>query len=166
MSDDFAQSRRGRSNRRRGHDAERDEARYLRRWWPDAKRKPDNGWQAPDGSTFTDCGDIANTPGVVWQVKATSTMSHGELEKAMLAAEEQAVAAGADYAVVIQRRKGKSQPGRWWAWVRIADLVTLGADDLYVSGGLPMLRPLVCLEQDALIPLLVRNGYGREVVTL
>lgn len=153
----------GRSNRRRGHDAERAQARWLRRWWPEAKRKPDNGWQAPDGSSFTDCGDIANTPGVVWQVKAVARMSDGDLEQTMIDAEEQAVAASADYAIVVQRRQGKSDPARWWAWLRIGDLVSLAADDHYLSGGLPTFRPLVRLEQAALLPLLVRSGYGRDV---
>lgn len=76
---------------------------------------------------------------------------------------KQAVAAGADYGILVQRRDGKSDPGSWWAWLTVGDLawlietsrnpdVLLPADQLWDKPAR--------MELADLLPLLHRAGYG------
>lgn len=149
----------GKASRDKGAQAERDLARFLRAWWPDAERAVVTGWKTARRA-FEDRGDIRGTPGLVWQVKAVADMSDATIEGALIDTEAQAVASGADYGVLVQRRLGKSDPGRWWAWLPIGDLGQLATRDL----GSPLRRGAliipVRLQVQHLIPLLLRAGYG------
>ncbi|WP_134663955.1 hypothetical protein [Amycolatopsis sp. CFH S0078] len=153
----------GRANRDKGIRAERDVGRYLRvHGWPDAERKSDNGWKASDRES-ADLGDIRGTPGLVFQVKARGSLSTREITGILAETTEQAMAAGADYGVVVQRRDGKSDPGVWWAWLPAADVGGLieaarNPDALYVAD--PKLGMPVRLELADLVTLLHRAGYG------
>ncbi|WP_052371959.1 hypothetical protein [Amycolatopsis taiwanensis] len=153
----------GRANREKGIRAERDVGRYLRvHGWPDAERKSDNGWRSSD-RVSADLGDIRGTPGLVWQVKARGSLSTLDITGILAETTEQAVAAGADYGVVVQRRDGKSDPGVWWAWLPAADLAALietvrNPDVAHVSD--PTLAMPVRLELANLVTLLHQAGYG------
>jgi hypothetical protein len=153
----------GAASRRKGVKAERDLARYLRTWWPHAERKADNGWKTTDRES-ADHGDIRGTPALVWQLKAAADMNTVDIEHALGDAEDQAVAAGADYGVLVQRRQGKSDAGRWWAWQRVGDLCHLTSGrkvgrKVFSTSGV---EAPVRLELRDLVTLLVAGGYGEE----
>lgn len=142
----------GRSNRRQGADRERDVANYLaRNGFPHAERAGKNG-----NVVRRDTGDIDGVPGIAWQVKSSPTES---IPNALRQAEEQALAAGADLGIVVHKRQRCADPGRWWAWLPLADVG-------YLCRGRNVLqhrhreRP-VCLELGDLLPLLHAAGYGR-----
>jgi hypothetical protein len=149
----------GRTNRSKGAQAERDLAKFLRTWWPHAERAVLTGWKTPSRA-FEDRGDVRGTPGLVWQMKAVADLSDLEIDAALNDTEGQAVAAGADYGVLVQRRPGKADPGKWWAWLPIGDLGQLATRDL----GSPLRRSSVTipvrLQLQHLVPLLLRAGYG------
>ncbi|SFO83269.1 hypothetical protein SAMN05421810_101107 [Amycolatopsis arida] len=130
--------------------------------WPAAERKPDNGWRSVD-RTSADLGDIRGTPGLVWQVKARNPLSSREIATVLDETAQQAVAAGADYGILVQRRERRADPGTWWAWLPAGDLAALieAARDpevLRVSG--PELSVPVRMELADLVPLLRAAGYG------
>lgn len=151
----------GRTNRTRGIHTERDVARYLRVCgWPHAERKVDTGWAALD-RTSRDAGDIRNTPRLCWQVKSSPDLSGERLARAMRETGDQAVAAGADYGILVHRRAGRSSPGVWWAYLPIGDLAVLAIGDSDVLYALDEpARHAARVELGDLIPLLHRAGYG------
>jgi hypothetical protein len=153
----------GRANRARGIATERDLARYLRcNGWPDAERKPDPGWSTVDRSSL-DTGDIRNTPGLCWQAKSAPELTGEKLATAMRQTTDQAVAAGADYGIVVHRRAGKASPGQWWAYLPLGDLAALltGQDGLLIAD--PVREAPVRLALTHLVQLLRRAGYGTRV---
>jgi hypothetical protein len=147
----------GRASRRKGVQAERELAKYLRTWWPGAERSVATGWRTR-GRSLADTGDIRGTPGLAWQLKYRAAMSRAEIEVAMGDAETQAVAGGADYGFLVQRRPGKSDPGRWWAWLRVGDLCALATqqDKVYA----PTVHAPVRVELADLVGLLRTASYG------
>jgi hypothetical protein len=149
---------RGRANRRKGHQSERDLATYLRTWWPDAERKPDNGWRTTD-RTSSDVGDIRGVPRIVWQCKNVDRLNVG---KAMTETATQAVEAEADFGVLVERRPGHAHPGEWWAWVSAFDLAVLLGVDMIPNRlvGVPALQAPVRLELRHVVALLVSAGYA------
>lgn len=150
---------RGRSNRRKGHDAERQLAEYLRQWWHSATRKSDNGWRKDD-LVSADHGDIKGTPGICWQVKYVAALN---VFKSLASTVEQTIAAEADYGILVERREGKADPGRWWAWLTVLDLGRLIGPDDEVLTRLPSSPALVApvrMEVRHLVSLLLLAGYG------
>lgn len=146
-------SERGRSNRRRGLDAERAVARYLRTvGFPQAERAVRTGFNA-GGREVADPGDIAGVPGVVWQVKNTV---REDIAGWMAETEQQRQGAQADLGVLVVRRAGKADPGRWWAWIYACDLAYLATT---AAGGAKTGFP-VRVELGHLVPLLIAAGYG------
>jgi hypothetical protein len=132
-----------RSNRARGHKAERDLARYLRgHGWPDAERLVSAAIRTRD-RTRDDCGDLVGAA----------------LVDALHATTAQTVAGGADYGVLVQRRDGKADPGQWWAHLSLDDLTTLALRD---TARIPEDRPLVPtrLALCHAVALLHAAGYG------
>lgn len=153
-------ARRGRSNRRQGHDAERALAKWLRvNGWPTAARKADNGWRAGE-TVSADHGDIKGTPGIVWQVKHVAKPN---VARWLAETVEQTIAAEADFGVLVQRRDGKADPGRWWAWLTVADLARLLAvGEVLTAAPRAALVAPVCLEVRAVVELLRAAGYGDD----
>lgn len=151
-------SARGKANRRKGHDTERMGAVYLRQWWPEAARKADTGWRRGDIASL-DVGDIRGTPGITWQFKHVQALN---VAKAMAETANQAVAAGADYGVMVQRRPGHADPGMWWAWLTVADIGRLLVPDVLAAWGVcrTTLTAPVRLELQHVVALLLVNGYG------
>jgi hypothetical protein len=148
---------RGRAARRKGHQGERDLAGYLRRWWPDAERKPDSGWRN-SARESADHGDIRGTPLIVWEVKHCRDF---RLSEFMRQTAEQATAASADYGVLVERRDRVGDPGRWWAWLTVADLLLMGGLDLVPRDVDPAtLAAPVRTELRHVVALLVAAGYA------
>lgn len=162
MTPDPDRVARGRASRRKGHDAERDLAGYLRQWWPNAERKPDNGWRT-GGRTSADHGDIRGTGPIVWQVKHAKDF---RLAPFMAQTAEQATAAGADYGVLVERRDRVGDPGRWWAWLTVSDIGSLLTPDApLIAWGVTgeTLTAPVRMELRHVVALLVAAGYATPV---
>jgi hypothetical protein len=150
----------GRASRRKGIQAERDLAKYLREWWPRAERKTDTGWRSKD-RVSEDHGDIRGTGYLVWQLKNVADMSDLDVERALVDAENQAAAAFADYGLLVQRRQGKRDPAHWWAYMRVSDLCSL-ADKRSRKVHAQSLDAVVRIELHDLVNLLVLGGFAGE----
>lgn len=109
--------------------------------------------------TSPDAGDIRNTPNLAWQVKSTPELTGEKLTTAMRQAADQAVAAGADYGIVVHRRAGKANPGLWWAYLPLSDLAALLTGQDW-PGGLDAASP-VRTSRTA-----TAGGDGRKAATL
>lgn len=142
-------SARGRSNRTKGATAERDVAKWLRPWFPDACRAVRN--------TYPDPGDVdCTSPGLFWSVKNTQVESTnawmGELNRKC----------GMRLGILVVKRKGHASPGEWWAWLTLRDLrVLMGFDDSGRSVAWESSLDEPCrMELGALMPLLVAENYA------
>ncbi|WP_424183834.1 hypothetical protein ACOBQX_17905 [Actinokineospora sp. G85] len=154
---DAERSRRGSASRRRGADAERRLATWLR-WngWPHAERAVRTGFRG-GGRTVVDPGDIVGTPALVWQVK---DQAREQVEAWLVETEQQRLgapgAAPADLGLLVVRRRGKADPGRWWVWLPAERFVALVAD----TPAIPHAPQPVRLELGDLVLLLRAAGYG------
>lgn len=111
-------SARGRSNREKGAVAERQLVNWLRdNGWPGAERAVRTGYRTAT-RTSADPGDVTGTPGLVWQMKYTARFEEPGVYAANLAeTEAQRAAAGADHGLLVQRRSGTADVGKWWVHV-------------------------------------------------
>lgn len=135
----------GASNRRRGATCERTVARYLTTWWPDCVRAIRN--------TTPDPGDLANTsPSLWWSVKDCSVERYPEWFA------EMAEKAAGRIGVLVVRRRGCADVGRWWAWLQALDLRELWGPPLDVVT--PIWNRPVRMELGDLVPFLLTAGYG------
>lgn len=145
-----------RAEREKGLRAERDVVRYLRTWWPHAERAVRTGYRTSTRDS-ADPGDISGTPGIAWQVTDRADLEQDAvLTRRLDETEAQRVAAGADLGLLVQRRRGVSDPGRWWVWMdagQFADLCY--ADHVPDRLGWP-----IRTELRHVVPLLVQAGYG------
>ncbi|MEU5847456.1 hypothetical protein [Saccharopolyspora shandongensis] len=150
-------SRLGRANRRRGHDAERAVARWLR----------DNGFTGTERAVRTgyatserqvaDPGDLTGTPGIAWQVKDTERES---VDVWLRELDEQTTTARAEIGLLVHRRRGTADPGQWWAWLRLADLgALLGTPGRHRRERQHPVR----MELAHAVELLHAAGYGNPV---
>lgn len=89
-------------------------AEYLRRFWPYADRAPLTGNK--------DRGDIAGTPGIVWECKNAKTLRISEwLEET----ETERLNATADIGVLVVKRRGYGPAQDQYAIMRLENLVDL-----------------------------------------
>lgn len=147
----------GRANRRKGHDAERAVAKWLRaNGFPHAERAVRTGYTGND-RTVADPGDVAGTPGIAWQIKDCAAE---QINTWLVETEEQRCATHADYGILVQRRRGKADPGRWWAWIDSNALARL----ISGRGGDPWVPKFPArVELHDLTVLLRHCGYGNDV---
>jgi hypothetical protein len=153
----------GRASRQKGAVAERTLAKYLKTWWPESERAVVTGFRTTDRAS-ADTGDIRGTP-FVWQLKYRQYMTDREIRDAMAETQEQTQAAGAVMGFLIQRRPGKADPGKWWAWLPACDLVFLAVEGTFRG---PLATTPIRVELGDLMALLVRAGHpycAREVST-
>lgn len=120
-------STRGRRNRASGASAERDVARYLRLWWPEACRAVRN--------TIPDPGDLdCTSPGLWWSIK------NAQVERLPAWMAELDEKAAGRVGLLVVRRKGHASPGEWWCWMRASDFFGLrglsATDDFPVKAEL------------------------------
>lgn len=138
-------STRGRRNRANGANYERRLAAYLKRWWPDACRGIRN--------TYPDPGDIAEIgPALFVSMKR---VEQERINPWMAELEEKAAGR---LGLLIVRRKGHADPGEWWCWLRLGDLVHLAGDvtSLHAEQDVSPVR----MELRHVMPLLVHSNYA------
>lgn len=115
----------------KGSAAERSLVDYLRRQgWPHAERRLAGATQ--------DRGDIAGLPGVVIEVK---NCARTELGAWVDEAEAERANDNADLAVVWHKRRGTTDPGRWYVTVTGATMARLLAAAGYGDGPDPEQTP-------------------------
>lgn len=111
-------------SRNKGTAAETGVVRWARlNGYPHADRQPLRGGR--------DQGDLTLCPGVIVEVKAhrlpTGVPTRGQLDTWLAQTEAERVNARADVAVLVVKRPGTTDPGRWFAYVTahtLADLLT------------------------------------------
>lgn len=148
-------AKQGRANRRKGHDAERAVATWLRaNGFPGAERAVRAAYVGSD-RVIPDPGDITGTPGIVWQVK---DCAREQINVWLDDTDRQREQADADYGLLVTRRRGVADVGRWWCWLPLDTLLRIG------FGGLPSGWALdnkpVRLELHAVARMLDLSGYG------
>lgn len=152
-------SARGRSNRVKGATGERDTAKWLRPYFPDARRAVVNGWATKDMRT-ADPGDIDGTAGIFWSVK------NCKVEQINPWMAELEAKRDGRLGLLVVKRPGHASPGSWWVWLTLRDLRgLLGFDDgdtLEVWGS--SLDEPCRMELHALMPLLVAANYAQNPV--
>lgn len=149
-------------SKKRGTAAESALVRWARdNGFPHARRK------ALEGAN--DAGDVELVPdqpryagAVVLEVKAVATAATGQPPPALLAAwldetERERANAGADFAALVVKRRGTTDPARWWAYIRLGHLLDLFGYpwDTGETGDAP-----ICLSVESLTRALRANGYG------
>lgn len=119
-------SQRGKSNRRKGAQAERDVVTWLRaNGWPHAERAIATGNRSGDRVRL-DPGDITGTPGLVWQVKDRADITQpAVLYAALSETEEQRGAAMADFGLLVARKRGTRDVGEWTVWMPAHQMLLL-----------------------------------------
>ena len=146
----------GAANRRRGIQAERDLARWLRgNGFPHAERAVRTGFRAAD-RTSADPGDIAGTPGIVWSVKDCAAE---QITKWLVELDGMQGDAGTSgFALLVVKRRGSADPGRWWCWLDLVDVLLLAMPPGTSVPNTP-LHPIRS-EVGRIVPLLHAAGYG------
>lgn len=100
------------NSRDKGLKAERDLVRYLKPWFPKARRLVSTGWSTETGE-HQDEGDIAGTPYLCWQVKNQARPLVGKaLGDVWEETRVQAKATGSVPLLAV-KRAGTADVGRW-----------------------------------------------------
>jgi hypothetical protein len=109
---------------------------------------------------LADGGDIDGTIGLCWQSKSLRPADRAEREVPgwLLEVEQQRAQSGADIGLLVVRRWGTTDVGRWWCFLDTVDLVQ-------ATGGLVAALPAdvvmpVRLELRHAVTLLHTWGYG------
>ncbi len=148
----------GRANRRKGADAERAVAKWLRaNGFPGAERAIRAAYVGSD-RVIPDPGDLTGTPGLVWQVK---DCKREQIANWLFETEQQRSKANATYGMLITRRPGNADVGRWWCWIPLECLLDLAAYG-HPLGGKELGEHPVRLELGTVARLLRINGFGTE----
>ena len=110
----------GASNRRRGKDAERKVAQYLEAHGLGNGRRNLAGYARDHG----DYGPVTDRDGDRWvvEVKSWQDPTPGKVEAAAKEAAREAEHASAPLWVLVVRRPGCADVGRWWAYLPLSDL--------------------------------------------
>lgn len=153
-------AQRGRASRAKGAKFERDIAKAIRPWFPDARRSRDNG-----SSNTSDTGDIAMAgPDLYWSLKDDDKglTSPPGLIAAWMA--EARAKAGGRVPLLVQKRRGHADPLMSWCWLELDALVSLrfrlrgATPDTYPS---VMLAP-VRLEFAPVLQMLTDAGLAND----
>lgn len=140
--------------RTKGAQAERDLAQFLRRWgWESAERVEKTGYRTAE-RVYADQGDVTGVPGVRFQVKYYSgSPSDAQIDEWLSQTQDQAAHAGERLGVLVVRRHGKTDPGRWWAWLTVSGLAEI------MDSPNQGFRP-VCMRLEDLAAVLVEMMYA------
>lgn len=166
----------GKANLEKSKIAERAVVSYLRaHGWPGAERTVRTGYRVA-GRASRDQGDVDGTPGVCVQVKTTTANAEPMVRKWLAETEDQRLAAGADVGLLVVKRIGATDPGRWWTHLRLdalAQVLVRITGPLPADGPVARLAPLgpatvrlgpcatpVRLELSVVVDLLRHAGYG------
>jgi hypothetical protein len=146
-----------------GKDTEQRLARWLREQggFPHAERTVRTGYRNR-GRSLADAGDIDGTPGLAWQAK--SLRPGGPAQRAvdgwLAETEAQRQATGADIGVLVVRRWGTTDVGRWWAFLRVDGLTHMAINP---DAWEPVADVPVRLELRHAAALLRWWGYGQPL---
>lgn len=158
---DVTLARRGRANRRKGADAERSVAKWLRaNGFPGAERAIRAAYVGAD-HVLPDPGDLTGTPGLVWQVK---DCKREQILLWLSETEQQRLAANAVMGLLVVRRRGAADVGRWWCWLDLGTLFDFVGAATWAGVGRELEREPVRLELGAVVDLLRIRGYGDPAV--
>ncbi len=152
------------ANRRNGVVTEQIAARWFREnGFPHCERVVRTGYRTADRDS-ADAGDLALAPGVIAQVKALRPLVAAEAALPRWYEETlaQGAAANADLALLIVRRYGTTNVGKWWAFLpvwNVVDLATIGNPG-YLPTGIAWPARLACSD---VVQLLRAGGYGRSL---
>jgi hypothetical protein len=125
----------------------------------------DNGWPGAERRALRgtlDAGDVTGTPCLAWEVKAgqqAQEPGEGLLTTWMDETEAERRNARADVGVLVLRRRGKGNPGDWWAYLPLGALVALAGVGVKSTSNAP-----VRLRLADLVDELHRAGYGEADV--
>lgn len=129
--------------------------------YPHADRQPLRGNR--------DAGDIALTPGVIVEVKnrrlPTGIPTAVDLTEWMRQTESEREVARADVGILVVKRNGTTDPGRWFAYVTawtIAEIITGTSGAVHVHDDRALGAP-VCLTLADLTVLLRGAGWGQRL---
>lgn len=143
----------GASNRRRGKDTERKVATYLEAHGLGDGRRNLAGYARDHG----DIGPVTDRDGDLWavEVKGWQDPTPGKVEAAAREAAREAEHAAVPLWVLVVRRPGCADVGRWWAWVTSHTAAVLHATDDARLAGTYAAHPddLVCLTLRAWVAL-------------
>jgi hypothetical protein len=158
-------SQRGRSNRNRGLNAERDLCKWLRsNGFPHAERAVRTGFRTLD-RTSADPGDVTGTPGVVWSVKDCAVEQRSVWMAELQGMDDRpANEPGGDppERLLVHKRRGHADPGKWWCWLTLAGLLNLTVDThacQVIAAARDNTAP-IRMELGDVVPLLRSAGYG------
>lgn len=143
-----------------GKDTEQRVARWLRgNGFPHAERTVRTGYRTTT-RTLDDAGDITGVPGLTIQCKSLRPTDRAERAVAgwLLEVEHQRVTAKADLGLLVVRRWGTTDVGRWWAFYDVVDLIQ-ASDGLVAALPADVVMP-VRLEMRHAVTLLSSWGYG------
>ena len=147
----------GKMSRNKGAKAERDLVTYLRTvGFGGAERAVRTGYRTST-RTAADPGDITGTPGIVWSVKDCATE---QLTKWL--AELDAMDGG-DVRLVVHKRSGKADPGRWWCWMWADTMLALATARYVLPQYVAPANAPVRMELGHVVPLLHAAGYGDAI---
>lgn len=107
-----------------GKETERMVAAYLRRrGLAGVERTVATGYRT-NGRTRADRGDLTGIPGVCVQVKSLrpATRAEAQTRRWLAETEQQRAASGASVGLLIVRRWGTTDVGRWWCFLTTWDL--------------------------------------------
>lgn len=170
-------SRRAKSNRDKGNTTERDLAKWLRTWYPEAERSVAAGFKtAKDPSRGQDRGDIRDgylpLHPIVWQVKnVTGSHPNGLAGKALIqflvACRMQRDAAKADLGLLVEKRLGHASPAAWFVHLDAAELGALIYRRFFACHVVPVTgaRGPVRMLLGDLMPILERAGFAPVPMT-
>jgi hypothetical protein len=146
---------RGRANRNRGLNAERDLCKWLRtNGFPGAERAVRTGFRTLD-RTSADPGDVTGTPGIVWSVKdcAVEQLGAWMAELDVMATVHDGVNLDPPVALLVHKRRGHADPARWWCWMGVDQLIDLTGNETHLTFP-------VRVELGDFLPILHAAGYG------
>lgn len=124
--------------------------------YPGADRQPLRG--------NLDQGDVTLCPGVIVEAKSHKTAAAGQPGPKVLATwldetELERVNARAAHSLLIVKRAGTTDVGKWWAYLPMWQMSAL----LNVPDAPPEPDAVVCLTVSAALALLRSAGYGNEL---
>jgi hypothetical protein len=150
----------GAMSRNKGATAERRLVAYLRTvGFGGAERAVRTGYRTV-ARVAADPGDVTGTPGIIWSCK---DVAEERLDRWFDELDAMAGRPG-DVRLLVHKRAGKSDPGRWWCWMRLHMLIRVASD-----AQVFMVRPgdePVRMELGHVIPLLHAAGYGDAITPI
>lgn len=152
-------AQRGAWSRNKGAKAERNLVAYLRQvGFGGAERAVRTGYRTTT-RTSADPGDLTGTPGIVWSIK---DVAEAEARKPSVLAGwfvELDAMEGTDVVrLLVHKRSGCVDPGRWWCWMRLRTLLALdGHERLSTPYEVP-----VRMDLGDVVLFLHAAGYGDQ----